>query len=481
MYVTQKYASSLDWIMLEIKLPRDIFKSPLATELAIAAFLQSSGASTTYARNYEGKFPHYGSLEIASIEGVIHFYIRVQRRFRTLMETNFYSQYPGIEIVEADDYTKLIRFHHLSKDTYLWGMNYRPGANWKPVDPKTGQPFPHPTKKKKKYEMKADFLPIKTYVDYELDKNPDEEFKIDPLTPLLETMGSLGKGEHMWYQVILQDESVYNGTTKLPKFYVNKVNHERFSLSELAEARKKELRTSGYIKRGDVAYNEYGEVKEKTIGKDADGKDIKAPQTYTFADPEMNIKALPKKDLDLTTEEKDEIEVINRKVSKPLAPCVVRIVYISKKENWNPGHVATTVTFPKAFTGANKLVAMTLTDPYDYPWENIGKRRGYWRSEETFEAYVEREGLYAHIPKRDSLEEWEDRVFWSFSMKQRKLFRMVFEAIFYPFSHPEPEEAFVANLEEIATLWHLPGAVAGTPTLPRIESNKGVAPSNLPI
>ncbi len=111
--------------MLEIKLPREITKSPLATETAITGFLQTAGASTRYARNFEGKLPHYGSLEIASIEGVIHFYIRVQRRFRALMETNFYAQYPEIEIVESEDYTKQIYFHHLAiNEMNAWGMNY---------------------------------------------------------------------------------------------------------------------------------------------------------------------------------------------------------------------------------------------------------------------------------------------------------------------------------------------------------------------
>jgi predicted component of type VI protein secretion system len=67
-------------------------------------------------------------------------------------------------------------------------------------------------------------------------------------------------------------------------------------------------------------------------------------------------------------------------------------------------------------------------------------------------------------------------------MKQRKLFRMVYEAIFYPFDHPSADDVvFMLNLEEIATLWHLPGAVAATPTLPRIDSTKGVAPVNLPL
>jgi hypothetical protein len=51
----------------------------------------------------------------------------------------------------------------------------------------------------------------------------------------------------------------------------------------------------------------------------------------------------------------------------------------------------------------------------------------------------------------------------------------------HPFDHPHPSDVSAFNLEEIATLWHLPGSVVATPTLPRIDSAKGTAPANLPL
>ena len=474
--------------MLEIKLPREITKSPLATETAITGFLQTAGASTVYARNFEGKVPHFGSLEIASIEGVIHFYIRVQRRFRALMETNFYAQYPTIEIIEAEDYTKLIHFHHLSTDTNAWAMNYRTGAKWEPTDPETGKPYPG--KNGKNYEMKADFLPIKTYVDFGLDKDPKEEYKTDPLTQMLEVMGSIGKGEHIWYQVLVQDESIYDDK-KMPKLYVNEKSHKHMSLKEIADARKKQIRTSGYIKHGDLVMDEYGYEKQKrkvdTGEVDDEGKPIikEVPLTYNLMKDgklEQSMKAVSKDEIKLTDDEKGELEAITTKMGKPLAAVVVRIVYVAKKANFQGGHTATTMSFSKLFTGWNKLLLTKLTDPYDYPWERHNGRRLFWRAEESFEAYVEREGYFPHIKDRPVLDEWEDRFFWPLSMKQRKLFRMIYEAIFYPFDHPSSDDVvFMLNLEELATLWHLPGAVAATPTLPRIDSTKGVAPVNLPL
>lgn len=484
MYIQQKHLNSIDWLMLEVKLPREISKSPYAAELAISSLLQSGGLGHKYGKFFKGNMPIYSSLEIASMEGVIHFYIRIQRKFKALVEANFYAQYPGIELIEADDYTKAIRYHHLTNDVSCWAGTFNLSKTWKPTNPKTGKKFKEggsegdiPKDDKEEYRMKADFLPLKTYVDYGLDKDPKEEFKIDPLAQLIEVMGGIGKGEYYWYQVLVQDESLYNDD-KWPKLYVNEVTHEHVSLSQMADSRKKQIRTSGHIFKGDVATDDYGEVKTKKVevGKDADGKPEfkEVPVTYQID------KVVPKKEMELTADEKDELEGINKKLSKPLVAAVVRLVYVSKKERFNGNHVQTVLSFPKPFKGVNSF-GMTVTDPYNFPWENFMNRRVPWRTEEMFEAFVEREGFFPHIKQRKTLDQWEDTFFWATSMKSRKIFRMIYEAIFYPFSHPVAEEVSVYNLEEIATLWHLPGSTVGTPTLPRIDSNKGVAPVNLPL
>ncbi len=471
MYIQQKHLTGLNWVMLEIKLPREIYKSPLAAEMAISSLLINSGISTKFHQFFNGALPVYSSLEIASIEGVIHFYVRAQRKFKPLIESSFYSQYPGIEIVEADDYTKNIRYHHLSKEVSIWGITFRTGKTWTPINEKTGEPF---GKKEASVTMEADFLPIKTYVDYGLDKDPKEEFKTDPLTMLLEMMGGLGKGEQMWYQILIQDESVYNDK-KLSKFYINKENHQHMSLIDMVKGYKKQIRTSHYVHEGEKSIDEFGVTKKIDGEPDAEGKPTKVDATY------LTTKAISKKEMDLTQDEKDEMEAINKKISKQLALCVLRLVYITKKENFNAQRIPSTISFPRAFKGVNFLYPKNTTDPYDYPWQDVGKKHSYWRAEEMFEEYVEREGFFPHAGKRESLQRSEDLFFWSSSMKQRKLFRLMYEAIFYPFDHPRAETAFTLNLEEIATLWHLPGTTAATPTLPRIDSNKGVAPSNLPI
>lgn len=476
MYVNQKFLVKFnnDCILLEIKLPREITKSPLATEIALASLLQSGGVSNWYGKLFDGNLPAYSSLEIASLEGVIHFYIRIHKKFRPLVEANFYAQYPGIEIVEVEDYTKKIRYHHLSNDVSTWSASYKLGAKWTPTDPKTGEPYKDKDNKGKDYTMPADFLPIKTYVDFELDKNPDEEFKIDPITPLLEFMGGISKGEYFWYQILIQDESVYD-TKRMPKFYVNATNHDHLSLSDLADDRKKQIRTASWNKKDEEYFDEYGDLKVKKSGtKDAEGKDVMVAAMY------KETKAVPKKEMELTPEEKEELETINKKLSKPLALVLPRLVYITKKENFDGRQIQNILSFGKPYKGSNSF-GFSCSDPYDFSWEKMKGKRTHWRSEEIFEEYVEREGFFPHIPERKALDKMEDLFFYPYSMKTRKMFRMIFEAIFYPFDHPQAKLVSIMNLEEVATLWHLPGSVADTPTLPRIDSVKGNAPDNLPF
>lgn len=491
LYVTQKFISKgqSEAILLEVRLPREITKSPVATEVALASLLQSGGLGNVFNREFLGNLPITSSLEIASLEGVIHFYIWIDKKFRTLVETNFYAQYPGVEIVEADDYTRLIRFHHLSKDVAMWGAAYTLSETWAPTNPKTGEAYKD--SKGKDVELPADFLPLKTYIDFGLDKDPKEEYKTDPITPLLEFMGSIGKGEYFWYQVVVQDASVYSGS-KMPKLYTNKYatdSKEKYmTIKEMADKRKKQIRTQGWKIKGQIAksefgvptmidlYNSKGEQQFK-VEKDKNGNiiktPIKVPATY------LDTKAESKKEMDLTVEEKEQIEAINKKLSKPLVASIVRLIYIAKKEHQKIGQqVHNILGFGKPYKGYNSFKYEKLSDPYDYPWQKVNHVQ--WRGEELFESYVEREAFLHNIPKRKGLSDWEDIAFWPSTMKARKTFRLFYEAIFHPFEHAHPGGVSVLNLEELATLWHLPGQVAATPTLPRIDSNKGVAPSNLP-
>lgn len=168
------FGSGLKWVLLEIIPPRDIEASPLPMESIFTSFAGVIKSPTAAEELIKGEFPTSFSLELVSIEGQVHMYVRTQVGFRNLVEAHFYAQYPNVEIVEAEDYTHLVPKTAPNKDWDLWGVDFK--------------------------LFKPDLYPIKSY------KNFEETITgkmIDPLAGLIETMGKLGPGQHLWLQYII--------------------------------------------------------------------------------------------------------------------------------------------------------------------------------------------------------------------------------------------------------------------------------------
>jgi hypothetical protein len=174
-----KYISKLKSFLFEIKIPKDIQKSPLAMEIIFGA-MQASGAATYTEAYIDGKVRGWFSLELASIEGEIHFYIwSSEPKFKKILEAQIYAQYPTVEIYEVPpekDYVRQFNFDPLKH--IIWGLQFK--------------------------LMKDDIYPIKTYVDYALDKDQKDEYRIDPMTAVLEFLGSATKGQQIWLQIMIK-------------------------------------------------------------------------------------------------------------------------------------------------------------------------------------------------------------------------------------------------------------------------------------
>lgn len=174
LHVNGHFGSGLKWVLLEIIPPRDIEASPLPMESIFTAFAGVIKSPTPLEEYVKGEFPTSFSLELVSIEGQVHMYVRTQVGFRNLVEAHFYAQYPNVEIVEAEDYVHLVPKTVPNKDWDLWGVDFK--------------------------LFKPDLYPIKSY------KNFEETITgkmIDPLAGLIETMGKLGPGQHLWLQFII--------------------------------------------------------------------------------------------------------------------------------------------------------------------------------------------------------------------------------------------------------------------------------------
>src|SRR5262249_55665803 len=138
---------------LEVRIPREITKSPRAMELVFGNLWASSGEVTFINRAYQGGTRPWFSFEIASFGGEIHFYVWCWANYRRLIESSIYAQYPEVEIVEVEDY--------MAKFQY---------------DPKK-----HIARVGDYVLKEPDEYPLKSYIDFELDKDPKEEHLIDPL------------------------------------------------------------------------------------------------------------------------------------------------------------------------------------------------------------------------------------------------------------------------------------------------------------
>ncbi|HVM59144.1 MAG TPA: hypothetical protein VMT80_02345, partial [Candidatus Paceibacterota bacterium] len=171
-----EYIAKQNVILLEIKPPRSHAKTPLAMEAVLSGLHHGPGEGTWYKQYILGQVRPWWSLEIVSLEGQVHFYIWTRAGFRRIIESQIYAQYPGAQVVEAVDYTRTISA--LPGEWTMWGCDFK--------------------------KSREDPYPIKTYVEYGLDKAQKEFEQIDPLSNLVEYMGSMGKGEYLWIQIIVR-------------------------------------------------------------------------------------------------------------------------------------------------------------------------------------------------------------------------------------------------------------------------------------
>jgi hypothetical protein len=263
-YIRTKFVSEQKFVLLEIKIPKEITKSPLAMEVVLTSLYQT-GALNYTDTYWSGKVRPWFSLELVSIGGQVRFFIWSFERFKDLIEAQIYGQYPEVEIREVDDYTHAVK--HNPKEVTIWGTNHK--------------------------LTQKDAYPIKTYIDYGLDKETKEEFKIDPMTAVIEYLGSLKKGEQAWIQILIQahkEEGLREGKLFKKKFW------KAAALQEIAKIRK-------------------------------EAADSIQPDDSSNSSQSLTA---------LTKGQQEQVAGIERSVNKFPFDCMIRSFYIAKNEAFNP-------------------------------------------------------------------------------------------------------------------------------------------------
>jgi hypothetical protein len=317
-YIRYMFWFKQEFVLLEIQLPPEVEKSPLSMELFLTAMYNSGGESTFIARIWKGQFRAIFTLEIASNEGQIKFYLHCRKAWKNVLEARLYGQFPEARVTEVPDYVAPIPYNDGAYS--LWGAEFA----------KTAKVGGHP----------VDAMPIKTYIDYALDKSPDKpEMQTDPISNLVEFLGQIGQGEYVWMQIIMRarkkDEwyGFYTSGDPWKKPAQDKIN-------ELTNQAIK--RAQGFIGgEGDDAKKE----KEKVGSRGA---------------------------MLLTGGEKLQVEAIERNLTKNVFECGIRVMYLARNEDFKGINIGQVVKFFDAYRqeNYNNIMPTRGNSDFDYPWQD---------------------------------------------------------------------------------------------------------------
>jgi len=405
-YLVAKAQLETERVLLEIRIPREINKTPLAMELVLNGMTEPSDGDW-YTNITSGKRKPFYSLEIASHGGDVHFYIYIPRDFIARTEAHFYAQYPAIELVEVKDYAK----HY----PFSWDTHKSFGFEYELAGP--------------------DPIPIMTYKSFGLDKAKKEFNEItDPITQTIEALANIGPQEEMWVQIVISSHK--GNSTTIVK---GKERWKAFVGIFFAKNLAKRVENFWMFWLG-----------KKGSDWKAEGIELikKIREAYTQKKDDKNEITVN----EMTKLDKIKMDAIAENITKPAYDVGIRTLYNAPKEHYNGDsrhHMMGSLFKQYSAGDAYNSLKPGVIPTTAYPWQdkkgkNIRKLR-----DDMYRAYVRRAFIYKDL-------------------EHYKYGRVLFKK-------------FVMSTEELATIYHLPGQVAATPSFERIESVTGQAPSNLPL
>jgi hypothetical protein len=303
-----------------------------------------------------------------------------RKKIKDILESQLYAQYPGIEITEEP-------------------IDYAAEIQWKP-DEMALMSF---------HLVKAtdEVVPIKTYIDYGLDRMPKEEEKYEPMTPMIEFLSKTKPHERVIYQIICEPHV------------------------------KKEFKL-GTSLRTKETWKKAAQVKiNKIMNRDENGLAKKAEDPEDRDDRPM-----------LTTGERNLVEAIERNTGKFAYRVGIRAMYVTMDSTqFNPD-----------------IIAPLLKSFYPYDDENRNKIGVRWKTDFDYMFFEDFTGNRKKARMMQELEHFKMRVYDAGDGRVNDI-----------------HQPTVFSVEELATMFHIPGRSVVTPQLSRVSSTRGNAPDNLPI
>jgi hypothetical protein len=270
----EMFKRDIDFVLLELRMSREVRKSPMAMEQVLAAIHSLRNIPGDPKEKWiTGEVTLWYSLELVSIGGEIHFYIRAYRKQQNLIEAAFFAYYPDIEVVEVEDYVKQLpeNVTELYESGYdLWGIEL--------------------------LLSKDPAYPIKSYLDFEA---PEEEKQHDPISLFLEVLGKVKREETLAIQIVISpagDTWRKGGEKLIEELSVKKGSGGKAPTAKIHTEFPHILPTFEVQKTDAKAENEFAKVFMRTPG------------------------------------ETDVLKAIEENLAKPGFEVVIRFIYTSPKE-----------------------------------------------------------------------------------------------------------------------------------------------------
>ena len=199
-----------------------------------------------------------------------------------MVESAVYSQYPDAEITEVENYTDEFKHLRFPNDEYdIWGTEFVQDNN--PA------------------------YPIKMYKEFEhMAGRPEAQFK-DPMASLMDLYGSLGRGENLWFQIIIKPIG-FDWMDRLDEEVGNILGEKKKSKNNFLNKGADILLEGINVTAGAIV----GTPESETVSRDD------SDEAMTM----MNLKPKQQK----------QIEAIHDKTSKLGYDFKMRMIYLAKKD-----------------------------------------------------------------------------------------------------------------------------------------------------
>jgi hypothetical protein len=393
-YKENKYTANWEWVVLAIDVPPMNVQTPRAVEQLFAHLAGAYDSPNIADRFRHGYRQRWFSFEIVSIEGYIQFIVWTEASFRDLVEAAVYAQYPAAEITEVEDYTKPMVEEFKNGTIDIWASDFTLSENFA--------------------------YPIRTYEEFEHSISEDEILK-DPMAPFLESFSRVGRGEQMWFQILIEpkDSSWKEDVIKEIKNLIGE---------------KVEKSSSGVLSflTDNLITREIGAGIREMNAQLAGGVAGEAPEFGAGDDsgPQNKLQFL-------TPGQRKVLEGMEDKISKIGFRTKMRGMYLARNEVFHPER------------GVNSLIG--AVNQYNIPSSN-----SIVPSFSTSAAYF----------AKNRRIKYRKRILMDAFSKRRL---------------STGANPFILNIEELATVWHFPMSHVKTPLLEKSSTKRSEPPSGLPV